>query len=220
MSLSAAISPLSDDSYFNWTFEISQLLRQKNLFDHIEFLPPKQCDIVANRLILKNNVKPDDLTKLADNSEVPDFVFKDDQGHDLDWGYPQNFNIFSSLSEVTKWISKDHSVVGYIAGSLSVKYRPLVAKASCALHLWQLIKEEFSSISVEHQIKLIFEFYNIKMNSGESLVSYMDRLLLLVDKLAAVNFKPLESHICIKLLAGLDSSYSLYHSILPYDPFR
>ena len=208
MSLSAAVAPLSDENYFNWTFEITQLLRQKNLFDHIAFLPPKQCAIVGNCLTLRSSLKASDLNKFSDDSNVPPFVFKNDLNQPLDWGYPPNFNVFTNISEVTKWISKDHSVMSYIAGSLSVKYRPLVNKASCAIHLWQLIKEEFSAISVGHQVKLIFDFYNLRMNSGESLVEYMDRLLLLVDKLAAVNFQPKESHICIKLLAGLDPSYS------------
>ena len=75
MSLSASISLLSDDNFFNWTFEITQLLRQKNLWEHINYLPPKQCFIDHNQLAILDKLNPGDLNLFADKSAVPVFRF-------------------------------------------------------------------------------------------------------------------------------------------------
>lgn len=112
-----------------------------------------------------------------------------------------------TTKERREWIVDGQKAIAYIGTRISSKFFNKVRDAKTAHGAWTEICREFEGLNKASKLTLKCKFYEAKMDPEESLSKFLDRILLIVDKLTDIGVATPEWEVCCKILSALPEAY-------------
>jgi hypothetical protein len=182
------IPKLGDDNFYSWSYEMEMLLSSKGLWNH--------CLTEEQQI---NEIY--DLAKETLKSENPEADLKRE-------------NVIMVAKKLlpkkdADWYSNDKKCLAIIGLNVDPKFIPTIRAHKTAAEVWNGLKANFTSQSGGTILSLKTKFYKAELEEGkESLTQYLDRIVLLTEKLKDLGCATQEDEICYKVLSSLPESYN------------
>src|SRR5262249_16843282 len=106
-----------------------------------------------------------------------------------------------------KWSTDDEKAIAYIGSHVDTKYYSAISEGKSAYLVWEKINKLFEGLNTANKLVLKIEFYNASQQPNESLLKYLDRIILITDKLKDLGWQTPESEICIKVISSIAPEY-------------
>jgi hypothetical protein len=90
---------------------------------------------------------------------------------------------------------------------VSERFIPIIRESTTAYQAWQKIEEELAGSNNSTMLTLKCQFYEARMSEKENLVNYVDRVMMIVERLSDIGCKTEEKEICYKILSSIPERY-------------
>jgi hypothetical protein len=97
--------------------------------------------------------------------------------------------------------------IALIGMHVDAKFIPIVKNQKLAHQVWSELKKAFTLQSGAVILNLKTQFYKCHLEAEESLSAYLDRVLLITEKLRGLGCETAETEICFKILSSLSEKY-------------
>ncbi len=83
----------------------------------------------------------------------------------------------------------------------------IIRESTTAHQAWQNINQELASSNNSIMLTLKCQFYEARMTEKETLVNYVDRVMMIIERLNDIGCKTEEKEICYKILSSIPERY-------------
>jgi hypothetical protein len=183
------IPKLGDDNFYSWSYEMEMLLSSKGLWNHC--LTEEQ--------------------QIAELSQFSEQVYREANPDVKDIKADVILETAKKLlpTKDATWITNDKKCVAIIGLNVDAKFIPTIRAHKYAADVWKALKNNFTSQSGGTILTLKTKFYKAEMEDGkESLTEYLDRIVLITEKLRDLGCQTQETEICYKVLSSLPEHYN------------
>jgi hypothetical protein len=194
------ITKLGDDNYYSWSYEMEMLISSKGLWNHCQTEKQQIAELIEFLEQNPTNPQADPLNK------------------------EQLLVAAQKLLAVkdTKYMSENKKCIALIGLNVDSKFIPIIRSFKYACDVWQALKHNFTSHAGGTILSLKTKFYKAEMeDSQENLNQYLDRIVLLTEKLRELGCPTQEQEICYKVLSSLPEHYnSMTMALMVVDPSK
>ena len=106
-----------------------------------------------------------------------------------------------------QWEENDDRASALIGLNVSQKFYPVLKGKKSCFQIWNALLAEFTEILNGVKLMLKCQFYKARMQDGETLLKYLDCVLLIVDRLADLGCPTSNSETCYKILSSIPEVY-------------
>ncbi len=106
-----------------------------------------------------------------------------------------------------RWETENEKAVGIIGQHVAPSFYPLISETNSAFKIWNNLAKHFEGTNKVNKLTLKNEFYSTHQQPNESLLIYLDRLILISQKLSDLGNKTPEEEICYKAISSLNIEY-------------
>src|SRR5262249_5972501 len=114
---------------------------------------------------------------------------------------------WNKLVDDPKWEEEDYKASAFIGLNVLSKYYTLIRGARSCREAWNNLRTEFVSVSNGAKLVLKCQFYEARMEEKDTLLSYLDRLVNISDRLEGHGCSTSETEICYKALSSIPEIY-------------
>lgn len=187
------ITKLKDDNYFKWNYEVEMFLRSKGLWKNLQFKSLREYYFSKGLEVpeeIKTEAKEEkEILKTTEVSSTTKLVDKD------------------FFRAQILWDEDDSKCIALIGLCVSERYYQIIKSYTTAYGIWEALKSEFKGFNNANKLQLKCQFYEARMIDKESLSKYVERVTLIVDKLADVGCFTDEHEVCYKILSSIPDTY-------------
>jgi hypothetical protein len=110
-------------------------------------------------------------------------------------------------TKIIKFREDNERCLAFIGLSVTEKYYGTVKSSTSAKEVWNKLKEETGATNLHYVLSLKFQFYTCTMEEKETLTKFVDKVVMIVDKLKELGFNTEEREVCFKILSHLPERY-------------
>ena len=174
------ISKLKDENGYKWSYEMKMILGSKDLW--------KNCEFKGLEEYLRS-LDDDD-----DENEKKEVRRKNEKKE-------------ISITERREWKKDDSKCLSIIGMSVGERFIPIIRESTTAHQAWQKIEVELAGSNNSTMLTLKCQFYEARMTEKETLVNYVDRVMMIIERLNDIGCKTEEKEICYKILSSIPEKY-------------
>jgi hypothetical protein len=183
METTKKITKLSDDNYYSWSYEMELFLIGKGLWTHCQ----------TEEELLAEKIEEIRHESEEAQSEAQLLVVAKKR---------------LSASKDQDFYAKDKKCISCIGLNVDSKFYPIIRAHKMACDVWKALRANFTSHAGGMVLSLKTSFYKAEMEDGqESLNQYLDRIVLISEKLRELGCPTNEQEICYKVLSSLPDNY-------------
>jgi transposase InsO family protein len=119
---------------------------------------------------------------------------------------PEKLEAKDMEKRTRQWSKDNDKAISYIGGHIDTKFYKYVTSDK-AHEVWNSLASHFASLDTANRMGVKIEFYKAQQKSNESLLSYLERVIDICDKLKDLGWITPDLEICIKILSSLSEEY-------------
>lgn len=184
-----SLNKLSDESkYFAWSYDMEQILSEKNLWKCIKYANVEMYEVFKARRQgeLAINATAEQAVQFQQALRDPVLQIDDDKRE--------------------KWINQDEKAKGYIGKSVGELFYPIVRNQpvnGTARDLWRAIEARCRQVNHSLWISLESEYNRATMKEHEDPREYLDRITTITNQLVTMNVIIPEARIVYKIMSTM-----------------
>lgn len=105
------------------------------------------------------------------------------------------------------WKRDNEKAIAYIGQYVDKKFYKYIADEKAANTVWSNLESHFSSLNTANRMHVKIEFYKAQQTRNESLLTYLERVVAITDKLRDLGWDTPDLEICIKVLSSLADEF-------------
>jgi len=106
------------------------------------------------------------------------------------------------------WLIEDSKARGIIGLNVSTDLQPIIDGKFSAFEAWWAIHEYFERLSKSNKVVLQVQLFKAEMKEGESLLTYLNKIIRIRDNLRGLNLEVQEFMVCCKVISSLLPQYN------------
>jgi hypothetical protein len=103
--------------------------------------------------------------------------------------------------------NNNEKACAYIGQSVDKKFYKHIGEGDMAFTVWTNIEGHFASLNTANRLGVKIEFYKAQQGRSETLLSYLDRVIAITDRLNDLGWPTSDIEICIKVLSSLSDEF-------------
>lgn len=211
MNPTTSISKLTSGNYFTWASQVEIQLEQKKFLKFVtnadfetwyEKLPISDQRQRYNAKLAEIHAKLPVMTPDAEKEK------RDGEIDRLETLFHNDLSIWSNekYKKQSLWDEEEASCRGFLKSLVSDSYL-FALKDLNSREIWEKLKELSSATDISTVILLHQQLFRAELSTGESLISFLDRVISITEKLKGIGEPFREPLACIIILASLPDEY-------------
>lgn len=115
---------------------------------------------------------------------------------------------------IETWRREEEKCRGTLAMQVGNEAMKLKTQGKTVFEMWKILEEDANLGEIGNILSLYNKFFDLKITQKETLVEYIERALMIVEKLKNASEKISETLICYKIINGLSQEYSTLSQIV------
>jgi transposase InsO family protein len=196
--MSPAFTQLDDTNYQSWMFNTLNIIKLKGLHDHIKYNWIRLLELQEEIDLTKTNSK----SQSTSQSQMPTLSLTELE-RELT-AFPKYLH--TAIHEQSWSIGEDRAI-SIISLSLSSKFHSLAKTATSAYQLWKDLADENKTTTMASKITIKHKFNTCLPDDGETILQFMDRLVIMRQQLSEVGSYIDEIEVVYRVLGVASLNY-------------
>ena len=128
--------------------------------------------------------------------------------------------VIQDKGQEATWLKEDSKARGIIGLYVSTDLQPIIDGKFSAFEAWWAIHEYFERLSKSNKVVLQVQLFKAEMKEGESLLTYLNKIICIRDNLRGLNLEVQEFMVCCKVISSLLPQYNAIAQMLMQFQFR